>query len=43
MVWLLRDNHLYVMYCIYSLPQAPAAVAEVRQFFGSLAFAMGAP
>lgn len=43
MVWLLRDNHLYVMYCTYSLPQAPAAVAEVQQFFGSLAFAMGAP
>lgn len=43
MVWLLHDNHLYIMYCTYSLPRAPAAVAEVQQVFGSLAFAMSAP
>ena len=43
MVWLLRDNHLYVMYCTYTLPQEPAAVEEVQQFFGNLAFAAEAP
>lgn len=43
MVWLLRDNHLYVMYCTYALPQQPAAVEEVQQFFGSLAFTAEAP
>ena len=43
MVWLLRNNHLYVLYCTYALPQAPAAAQEVQQFFGSLAFAVGAP
>ncbi|MDQ2768939.1 MAG: hypothetical protein M3Y54_00355 [Bacteroidota bacterium] len=43
MVWLLRDNHLYVLYCTYALPQEPAAVLEVQQFFGSLAFAGATP
>ena len=43
LLWLLRDHHLYVLYCTYSLPQEVPALADVHRFLGSLAFATGAP
>ena len=43
LIWLLRENHLYILYCTYSLPQEAGALEDVHRFFGSLTFTAGAP
>ena len=43
LIWLLRANRLYVLYCTYSLPQEAGALEDVHRFFGSLAFGAGVP